>query len=416
MVKLTPQTPTAVGAFSVTNLARQTLAGIMASNEQASTFLVDGDGQVLFQTGNLRITEPPSDHPGVREALRGESGTSYLSMNESEHVIAFNPVIPTGWALVIEEPWDAVASPLLRYTGSGPLVLVPVLIFTLAALWFGARRIIQPLKELETRSAALAWGDYQAVEYPVGGIAEIGNLQQTLIHLAHKVQSAQQGLRDYIGAITTGQEEERLRLARELHDDTLQSLIALNQKVQIAARSPQNKDTIDSLTEIQNLIEQTIQDLRRLTRALRPLYLEDLGLVAALDMLARETSQTNDFPIHFSSQGVEQRLPGPEEIAIYRMAQEGLSNITRHAQASQANLNLTFESGNVVLLITDDGKGFEVPESPAEFAPHGHFGLLGIQERAELIGARLEIYSSPDEGTKLKVSIPIRQKDKSKSD
>jgi signal transduction histidine kinase len=137
--------------------------------------------------------------------LRGESGTTYITEEGKEHVVAFSPILPTNWALVIEEPWDVVASPLLRYTEAGPLVLVPVLAFALAALWFGTRQIIQPLKELESRSSALAWGDFQAVEEPVGGISEISRLQNALVHLAGKVQSAQQGLRGYIGAITAGQ-------------------------------------------------------------------------------------------------------------------------------------------------------------------------------------------------------------------
>jgi len=268
---------------------------------------------------------------------------------------------------------------------------------------------------LESRSAALAWGDFQAVKEPVGGISEISRLQNALVHLAGKVQSAQQGLRGYIGAITTGQEEERRRLARDLHDDTIQSLIALNQKVQLARRSLEENNTGESLDEIQELINHTIQDLRRLTGALRPLYLEDLGLTAAMDMLARETSKANRIPIHFISEGVEQRLSAPEEITLFRMAQEGLSNITRHAKATQATLSLNYTPEAIIMNITDNGQGFEVPESPAEFAPQGHFGLLGMHERAELIGARLEIQSPPGEGTKLLVTIPAPPQDHVKS-
>jgi signal transduction histidine kinase len=414
-VETAPDDTIVVGAFSVTSLARQTLAGTITFDEKASTFLVDDKGQLLFQTGTLEIPNPKITHPGVQEALRGESGTTYLMVEGNEHVIAFSPVLPTNWALVIEEPWDAVASPLLRYTEAGPLVLVPVLAFALAALWFGTRQIIQPLKELESRSSALAWGDFQAVEEPVGGISEISRLQNALVHLAGKVQSAQQGLRGYIGAITAGQEEERRRLARDLHDDTIQSLIALNQKVHLARRSLEENNTGETLDEIQELIYHIIRDLRRLTGALRPLYIEDLGLTAALDMLARETSKANRIPVHFISEGNERRLSAPEEMTLFRMAQEGLSNITRHAQATQATLSLTYSSEAVVLIISDDGQGFDVPESPAEFAPQGHFGLLGMHERAELIGARLEIQSLPREGTKLLVTIQLPSTDQSLS-
>src|SRR3972149_3998836 len=112
--------------------------------------------------------------------------------------------------------------------------------------------------------------------------------------------SAQEGLHDYIGAITSAQEEERTRLARELHDDTIQAVIALKQRVGLAQKLVRDHTARQSLLELEALAEQTIEDLRRLTRALRPIYLDDLGLVTALEMLARETSQANHLEVEFS--------------------------------------------------------------------------------------------------------------------
>ncbi len=157
------------------------------------------------------------------------------------------------------------------------------------------------------------------------------------------------------------------------------------------------------------MTEQTIRDLRRITRALRPLYLEDLGLVAALDMLARETGQVSQLMVRFQLHGAEQRLSPTEELTLYRMAQEGLSNVIRHAQAEKATLSLRFTPHEIALEIADDGQGFEVPGSPAEFAPRGHFGLLGLYERAELIGAHLQLISKPGHGTRLTFSLPLTQ-------
>jgi two-component system sensor histidine kinase UhpB len=307
---------------------------------------------------------------------------------------------------VIEEPWESVSNPLLNTTQLAPLAFVPVLILSVIALWFGARRIVQPLQSLEDRAAKLAWGDFQAIEKPVEGIEEINRLQRTLIHMAHKVKVAQQGLRGYISAITTGQEEERRRLARELHDDTIQSLIALKQRAQMINISQADSASNEQLQEIQDMTDQTIQDLRRITRDLRPLYLEDLGLVATLEMLARETSNTIGFPIGFQSTGKEIRLTPEVELTLYRMAQEGLSNISRHAQASRASVVIHFSPQTITLSVSDDGIGFIVPESPAEFAPSGHYGLLGLHERAELIGAHLKIQSVTGQGTQLAVTLP----------
>ncbi|MCJ7658213.1 MAG: histidine kinase [Anaerolineales bacterium] len=405
------ESPIAVGAFLPANLAQHTLAGAFSPGEQSAAFLVGPDNKMLYQIGDFAPTENRNDHPGIVEALRGESGTTYLQVDGSEHVIAFSPVLPTGWALVIEEPWESVANPLLNTTQLAPLVLIPGLMLALVALWFGARQIVQPLQDLEARASDLAWGDFQAIEEPVGGIEEIGRLQHTLIHLAHKVRSSQQGLRDYIGAITAGQEEERRRLARELHDETIQALIALNQRVQMARLSPPASVSTEQMAEIQMLTEQTIQDLRRLTRALRPLYLEDLGLVAALEMLTREISEANGIPIDFQLLGVERRLLPDVELALYRMVQEGLNNVIRHAKAKHATVTLRYKHESVILMVVDDGCGFEVPESPAEFAPTGHFGLLGLHERAELIGADLEIHSSHEGGTRLMVSLPSSSED-----
>jgi signal transduction histidine kinase len=226
------------------------------------------------------------------------------------------------------------------------------------------------------------------------------------------VKTYQQGLRSYIGAITMGQEEERRRLARELHDDTLQSMIALNQRVQLAQLALGEKADQDGLGEIQSLTEQTIQNLRRLTRALRPIYLEDLGLAAALEMLVRETQQTSGIDVDFERSGPEVRLPAPVELALYRIGQEALSNVVRHARATQAELKISYAPDAVTLDVTDNGAGFDVPESPAEFAPNGHFGLLGIHERTEMIGAKLNIQSEPGKGSQVSVTVPLQRMEK----
>jgi signal transduction histidine kinase len=164
---------------------------------------------------------------------------------------------------------------------------------------------------------------------------------------------------------------------------------------------------IPELEELEGLIEQTIDDLRRTTRALRPIYLEDLGLVAALEMLVRETSQSSGLLIDFNVSGTEHRLPADVELALYRMVQEALNNAVHHAHAKHASVSMEFNADAAGLEITDDGKGFEVPKTPAEFTPQGHFGLLGLYERAELIGAHLEINSSPGRGTHLSINLPF---------
>ncbi len=304
-----------------------------------------------------------------------------------------------------KEDAQTATSPALELTLVAPLVLIPPLLFSVMGLWFVTKQIIQPLQKLEAKAAALAWGDFETIREPVGGISEIQHLQMELTEMARKVQSAQEGLHDYIGAITSAQEEERTRLARELHDDTIQAVIALKQRVQLAQKSVKDQNGRQSLTELETLAEQTIENLRRLTRALRPIYLEDLGLVTALEMLARETAQNNSLIVNFQKTGQERRLPREVELSLYRITQEALNNVVKHSHATQADLKIAFDATELKIVVSDNGNGFVVPNSPTEFAPSGHFGLLGMHERADLIKARLELESALGQGTRLTVRL-----------
>lgn len=397
----------AVGAFSPQALILRTLQDIYPPGGDTAIYVIDPNFQVLYHSGPATLEGAPERHPGVAEAFNGQSGTTYMRVDRDEHVVAYSPIRTVGWAIITEESWELVSSPTLRTSQMIPLILVPALLLAMLALWFGAKQIVRPLQKLESKAAKLAWGNFQEIEISVGGIAEIRDLQNELAHMARQLQAAQKSLHSYIGAITQGQEAERLRLARELHDDTIQSLIALKQRVQLA-RMPRKKGSpVPELEELESLIEQTIDDLRRTTRALRPIYLEDLGLIAALEMLVRETGQSSGLPVDFNSSGTERRLPAEVELALYRMVQEALNNAVHHAQARHLTVRMEFNSQAARLEITDNGKGFEVPKTPAEFTPQGHFGLLGLYERAELIGAHLEIRSSPGKGTHLSIDLPF---------
>jgi two-component system sensor histidine kinase UhpB len=392
------------GAFSPESLASEVFFTAYPASSQATIFLMDSSRRLLFVSGTLASESLPADHPGVAEALRGESGAQYVEMSHTEHVVAYSPIPMTGWALITEEEWGHVVSPSLQLTQIAPLVFVPVFLLALIALWFGAKQIVQPLQKLESKAAALAWGDFESINESVGGISEVQHLQKELTGMARKVQAAQEGLHDYIGAITSAQEDERLRLARELHDDTIQSVIALKQRVQLAEKLVKDQNGKRSLQELEGLAEQTVENLRRIIRALRPIYLEDLGLVTALEMLARETKTLE---VDFRCTGSEQRLGRDVELALYRIAQEALSNVARHDKASRTTLNINFSEHEIKLEISDDGIGFIMPTSPTDFAPSGHFGLLGMKERCELIGGRLEVQSEAGSGTRISVRLPI---------
>ncbi|MBZ0315704.1 MAG: sensor histidine kinase [Anaerolineae bacterium] len=239
---------------------------------------------------------------------------------------------------------------------------------------------------------------------PVGGIQEIEDLQTALVEMARAVQQAQSRLHGYIGAITTAQEDERTRLARDLHDDTVQTLISLNQQVQMAQRNLDRDPSAASarLTEVRHISQQAIEDIRRMIHGLRPSYLAELGLASALEMLAE---QETSVAVVFQMQGDEQRLSDKIELALYRITQEALSNIRKHSQATQAAIELAFSPEEVMLIVRDNGCGYD-PPSLQTLPTSGHYGLVGIRERTQLIEANLQIHSQKGQGTQIHVQVP----------
>jgi signal transduction histidine kinase len=224
----------------------------------------------------------------------------------------------------------------------------------------------------------------------------VQHLQVELASMARKVQASQAGLHDYIGAITSAQEEERLRLARELHDDTIQELIVLKQRVQLARKASKDQETAPLLAELERLAEGTIANVRRMTRDLRPIYLEDLGLVTALEMLTRETSQPDQLQVHFERTGRERRLSREAELALYRIAQQALNNVVRHAQARRASLKVDFAEAEIRLEVSDDGSA----NAPATDLPSGTSACLACATRRP-DRSTPEVHSQPGRGTRI---------------
>jgi signal transduction histidine kinase len=308
--------------------------------------------------------------------------------------------------VLVEQPWHEVIGPVLRYSQFIPLVAALAVIVSLLALYYGVQSIVRPLQALGKEAEQVAWGNFDATGTPVGGVAEIEDLRRTLDQMAKRIQGYQRGMHDYIAAITQGQEEERRRLARELHDETAQALIALGQQVEmtqkLVAKDPGR--AAERLVQVRTLLGETVEGIRRFSRDLRPIYLEDLGFLPALEMLTRSTSP--GLQIEFTTAGPVRRLPPDMELAAYRIVQEALSNAVQHAEARQVWIEVRFEEQHLALSVRDDGRGFQPPDLPDALARQGHFGLMGIQERALLYGGQLTIRSAPGEGTEVTVRLP----------
>jgi len=348
--------------------------------------------------------------------IQGQAGATFARPpGADEHVFGYAPVPLAGWGLVIEEPWRDVVVPMLQYTLLAPLIVLAAAITSLAALYFGLRRVIRPLHVLGRQASRLAWGDFQAIRAPAGGIGEIEELQTILQEMAAQVGRYQAGMHDYIAALTQAQEEERRRVARELHDETVQGLIALSQRVTMleydvaACANGQSAEAVprlqQRLADLSVLLKQSLQDVRHLIRDLRPVYLEELGLVSALDMLMT-TIRQDGLRAAIDVTGDERRLSPEEELAVYRIAQAAASNATRHARPTRVSLRLYFAAAGVSLEVEDDGVGFVPPQFPSDLAVQGHFGLVGMHERATRLGGHLSVRSSPGHGTRVVAFLP----------
>jgi signal transduction histidine kinase len=233
-------------------------------------------------------------------------------------------------------------------------------------------------------------------------VQEIEELRQALHVMAQLLQSERAALQDYLRDVTNTQEEERARLARELHDETVQTLIALDHKAQQVQRGLDKhpERTREQVAELRKITAQATQELRRLSYGLRPLGLEEIGLDSALERLAHEGCAL------YRCQGELRRLGAERELAFYRIAQESLANVRRHARAEHVRMILVFGPHTVTLGIGDNGAGFDLPPKLVDLTREGHFGLMGITERAQLIGGRLYCESQPGRGTTIIVQSP----------
>jgi signal transduction histidine kinase len=206
------------------------------------------------------------------------------------------------------------------------------------------------------------------------------------------------------------QEEERKRIARELHDDTGQWLTALGVGLggveQTMAQDPEKAQY--QITELKNITMGAIDNLRQYVSDLRPSVLDDLGLVSALRWLAERYAERIKLSVDFQVVGVKRRLSSQVETVVFRIAQEGLNNIGRHAHATQAKLRLEFADAFVLLTVEDNGKGFVVDQVLGTHPERRAWGLLGVQERVALVGGKFKVESEPGRGTRLVVEVPVQ--------
>lgn len=263
--------------------------------------------------------------------------------------------------------------------------------------------LTRPLRHVAAGAQRIAAGEL-AHRVPAGRHDEIGRLASSFNDMAERVAERDAALRQLSKRMLSIQEQERVRIAREVHDELGQALTAMKIDVQqLAKREPLVAEPLGSISRA---VDNTVDLVRRIATDLRPAILDDLGVTAALEQQLRRLRE---------STGMQTTLTVTEEpeldmltgVTLYRIAQEGLANVIRHAEATEVEVSLAVENDTAVLEIRDNGKGM----SREQIASSRSLGILGMRERAQLLGGSVTIDSRPGEGTCVRATLPLGKDD-----
>jgi len=266
--------------------------------------------------------------------------------------------------------------------------------------------LTRPVLDLAQATRRVASGDLQYRLTPWAD-DEIGELQASFNMMAEELQRKEDLRRQLLRKVMTIQEDERRRIARELHDETGQALTSLLVGLKVIERAPTLEQACLLSANLRQVVGETIDSVRNLALELRPSMLDDLGLVPALARYVQSCPSRFGLQADFAAPGMEElRLPPEVETTLYRIAQEALTNVARHAKATHASVLLERRQGAVVMVIEDNGQGFDVTKALSAARQQERFGLYGMAERAALSGCRLEVESKPGVGTTISVEVP----------
>jgi signal transduction histidine kinase len=347
---------------------------------------------------------------------------------DTDDIIATARLTVVPWQIVIRQPRAEALGPLV-VERSQLLVLLPLLFgVALFFAWGATRSVTVPLGSLALAARRIADGNLETA-VPPQGKDEIGKLAASLESmrvalkrslddlttshqvLEQRVLERTRELRLVLTKFVSAQEDERKRIARELHDETCQTIAALAMKLDAALAAPTAQATRERLTESRAFAARTLAEVHDLIYELRPSVLDDLGLFPAIRWLAEHhlTPAGVAFRCEVTADG--RNLPPERETTLFRAVQEAIRNVARHAGATQVLIQVEAQDRQLVVEVEDDGHGFD-PASVAQPVPSGRgLGLLGMRERLALIGGSVEIVSSSEEGTRVVLRVPFEEEE-----
>ncbi|HEX8855167.1 MAG TPA: ATP-binding protein [Thermoleophilaceae bacterium] len=277
-------------------------------------------------------------------------------------------------------------------------LLALAIVLALSANIMMLRRRFNPLERLIEQLETVDPAQPASFDPPPGGTDEVERLVASFQRLLDRIE----GERRRSGRLVLrAQEEERKRLARDLHDEVNQALTAILLRLEALAQGSSSPEQEEEVAELKRLVNQAMDELLQLARQLRPTALDDHGLVPALESQVRRFGEQTGIRARLQTRGEPDILGDDQQLVVYRVAQEALSNVARHARASQVHVDLSAVNGGVDLCVRDDGGGFD-----AQRPDGGGLGLNGMAERARLVGGDLSIYSSPGQGTTVTLHVP----------
>jgi len=391
--------------------------------------LLDQQGHTLARTLDpQRYVGQPGTPDFLKLAAQSEEGWLPFVSREGVPVkLAFDRVRPVNWTIAIAIPLKTLYAPLNRSMHVLILVGAAALLVALSLAILIGRRIARPISGLVEYAAAVGRGKLMPLQ-PTGlretdavarslhdageelqrGAAELRDSERRYRTLAADLARANQERQQLLQRTVDAQEAERQRIARELHDSFAQYLTAVRLGLNSIDKScGTDTPAATKLQELKCLTTEIGHEISRMARELRPTVLDDLGLHSALAQYLeewRERSQIEfDLQVHLNGQ----RLPQPVETALYRVTQEAIVNVVKHANASHAGVILEANDDQARLIVEDNGRGFELQRCELASGDVQHFGLIGMRERLALVKGTLEIETAPGAGTTLFITVPL---------
>ncbi len=394
--------------------------------------VVDPDGTAVLGVGKDEVPGQPSRHfPAIRNLMASGSAAALLhepGPNDGfePHVMAVVPLSDSPFYVVLEQPVDVALALPHRLRERLLLATIAGFLASLVVAWITTRRVVKPTEELTDAAKRMASGDL-ASPVSVAAQDEIGQLAESLEAMRQRLRAAYEAVEktnkdlevrvsertERLGQVLrqtiSAQEDERRRLARELHDETAQTIAALSIALDRARDgfAGAGPEAISQIGQAKLLSSRLLAETRRLILGLRPTVLDDMGLLPAIRWYAESYLGDKGIEVNVEAAVPVPRLPAHIEVALFRIVQEALANVAKHSHASHVDVRLTNDEREITVTVADDGSGFDVARALGRAGPTESVGLLGMQERARLLGGRLEIRSRDGSGTLVRVEVPL---------